>query len=316
MFDTSLWPQRAFMRRVTRGVPSPLRGLLALLQPCRALRATPPAQIGPLIAGVGVATVLYGTKLLLEANASGKVQAAVQQAAEGMRRAAAERQAASEKAAAEASRTASRDRAQPDAAGASTADAYFTTAVKLQTSRPSGNGIYESSRQSCQPSLARSPHVGATRIVPPRRGCISSARRRKHASSISSNISVTHRDLASEDSGQQGATRPASCAGCRYALASWAGALASAALRIEESKTALLPCCQRRRRCARRSCLGVDVRRCEHRDCDAGARATCANDAFGHVVGVFEKNAFHIERGYMSSCSFSVVSSRKIAFER
>ena len=141
-FDTSLWPQRAFMRRVTRGVPSPLRGRLALLQPCRALRATPPAQIGPLIAGVGVATVLYGTKLLLEANASGKVQAAVQQAAEGMRRAAAERQAASEKAAAEASRTASRDRAQPDAAGASTADAYFTTAVKLQTSRPSGNGIY------------------------------------------------------------------------------------------------------------------------------------------------------------------------------
>lgn len=50
----------------------------------RHLRATQPKEIGPLIAGIGVAAMAYGAKMLLEGVQSGKVQAAMKQAADGV----------------------------------------------------------------------------------------------------------------------------------------------------------------------------------------------------------------------------------------
>jgi len=49
----------------------------------RALRSTPPAQIGPLLAGLGVAGVLYGTRLLLQAAQNPKFQEAMRRGGGG-----------------------------------------------------------------------------------------------------------------------------------------------------------------------------------------------------------------------------------------
>ena len=49
----------------------------------RALRSTPPAQIGPLLAGLGVAGVLYGTRLLLQAVQNPKFQEAMRRGGGG-----------------------------------------------------------------------------------------------------------------------------------------------------------------------------------------------------------------------------------------
>jgi molecular chaperone DnaK len=122
--------------------------------PTRHLRATPPAQIGPLLAGIGVAAVAYGTKLLLDAAKSGQAQemmrsaaASVQQATEAAR-ARGQQAANAAAAAAEAARSTqqheprstgrratpkSRSERAAEAAGASAAraeqspDSYFTT---------------------------------------------------------------------------------------------------------------------------------------------------------------------------------------------
>ena len=52
--------------------PSPLGGA-----PVRRLRGSAPAQVGPLLAGIGVAAVAYGTRLLLQAAANPKFQQAM-----------------------------------------------------------------------------------------------------------------------------------------------------------------------------------------------------------------------------------------------
>lgn len=43
----------------------------------RGLRATPPAQLGPLIAGIGIAVVAYGTRLLLQASSNPRFREAM-----------------------------------------------------------------------------------------------------------------------------------------------------------------------------------------------------------------------------------------------
>eukprot|EP00327_Prymnesium_parvum_P041864 CAMPEP_0195656578 /NCGR_PEP_ID=MMETSP0815-20121206/35070_1 /TAXON_ID=97485 /ORGANISM="Prymnesium parvum, Strain Texoma1" /LENGTH=134 /DNA_ID=CAMNT_0040800949 /DNA_START=182 /DNA_END=582 /DNA_ORIENTATION=+ len=47
----------------------------------RGFRATPPSQIGPLIAGLGAAAVIYGTSLLLKAARNPKFQEAMRDGA-------------------------------------------------------------------------------------------------------------------------------------------------------------------------------------------------------------------------------------------
>lgn len=69
----------------------------------RHLRATAPKEVGPLIAGLGVAAMAYGAKLLVEGVQSGKVQEAMKQAADGVSKAASGAASAASSAAASAS---------------------------------------------------------------------------------------------------------------------------------------------------------------------------------------------------------------------
>ena len=119
----------------------------------RHLRATAPKEVGPLIAGLGVAAMAYGAKLLVEGVQSGKVQETMKQAAEGVSKAASGAAAAASSAAASASAAAGsaakqqpkqptwkraspqqqQQRAKEQQAGGqqqpSDLDAYFTTDV-------------------------------------------------------------------------------------------------------------------------------------------------------------------------------------------
>ena len=97
----------------------------------RSLRATPPKEVGPLIAGIGVAVMAYGAKLLMEAARSGQAQEAMQRAAESVRAGA----AAASSAASSATTSARRRTASSAAASeeeqrhGSPIDSYFTTDV-------------------------------------------------------------------------------------------------------------------------------------------------------------------------------------------
>lgn len=93
-----------------------------LLLGARAFRAGRPSEIGPLIAGLGAAAVLYGTRLLLQAASNPKFTEAVRDAAAGA--AEAPRKAAE---AAAATAAAARGRTASEPAGA--ASAYYTTDV-------------------------------------------------------------------------------------------------------------------------------------------------------------------------------------------
>ena len=104
----------------------------------RGLRATPPREIGPLIAGVGIALAAYGTKLLLEAAQSGQMQKAAQAAADSVRAgaAAASEAASSAAAAGAAARARAQSTAQPrrqqqqqQQQPPDSVDSYFTTDV-------------------------------------------------------------------------------------------------------------------------------------------------------------------------------------------
>ena len=101
----------------------------------RHLRATPPKEIAPLLAGVGIAVAAYGTKLLIDAAQSGRVQQAVRDVADAASAAGKAASAAASGAAASASnRRRSREAAAASAAEASeerhsNVDAYFTTDV-------------------------------------------------------------------------------------------------------------------------------------------------------------------------------------------
>lgn len=93
----------------------------------RALRTSAPKEVGPLIAGIGIAAVAYGTKLLVEAAQSGRAQQVVSQAAEAVRDAASAAQQRSASAAASGRKP---DAAEPDEAQRrSSVNAYFTTDV-------------------------------------------------------------------------------------------------------------------------------------------------------------------------------------------
>ena len=100
----------------------------------RLLRTSRPAEIGPLIAGIGIAAVLYGTKMLLDVANNPEVQDTVRRAAASASDAAGQAAARAKDAAAQMQRGA---RSGTDAASASTAtspntrtaESYFTTDV-------------------------------------------------------------------------------------------------------------------------------------------------------------------------------------------
>ena len=101
------------------------RGLRRLQPPARSFRASKPAEIGPLIAGIGLGAVLYGTSLLLKAARNPKFQ-------EAMREGAAKTAEAAKAAAASASAaTSSRSSSSTSASSSSarSAEDYFSTGV-------------------------------------------------------------------------------------------------------------------------------------------------------------------------------------------
>jgi len=66
----------------------------------RRFRASPPTEVGPLIAGIGIAAVAYGTKLLIEAASNPKFQEAVRETASAAAKAASDTASAARQAAA------------------------------------------------------------------------------------------------------------------------------------------------------------------------------------------------------------------------
>ena len=100
----------------------------------RLLRTSRPAEIGPLIAGIGIAAVLYGTKMLLDVANNPEVQDTVRRAAASASDAAGQAAARAKDAAGQMQRG---TRSGTDAASASTAtspnmrtaESYFTTDV-------------------------------------------------------------------------------------------------------------------------------------------------------------------------------------------
>ena len=84
----------------------------------RFLRATPPKLVGPLIAGIGVAAMAYGAKVLIQAAQSGEAQEAMKKAAEGIKSAASGAASAASAAASSAANSAA---SAASAASASTA---------------------------------------------------------------------------------------------------------------------------------------------------------------------------------------------------
>ena len=88
-----------------------------LIQNKRAFRASRPAEIGPLLAGVGAAAVLYGCKLLLQAASNPRFTEAMREAAAAAPQAARETASAASK---------GQSASKPATASSST---YFTTDV-------------------------------------------------------------------------------------------------------------------------------------------------------------------------------------------
>ena len=101
---------RALHRRLEQLPPHPR---------ARLLHASKPAEVGPLIAGIGVAAVIYGTKMLFEVASSGKVQEAVRRA----------RSAAEEASTARKRTVTEESPAHSGEAAGRSAESYFTTDV-------------------------------------------------------------------------------------------------------------------------------------------------------------------------------------------
>ena len=79
----------------------------------RSFRATQPAEIGPFVAGIGVAVAIYGTRLLLQAASNPKFQEAMQDATSKP----------------EDAPSSKRSATSPEAASPSSPSDYFTTDV-------------------------------------------------------------------------------------------------------------------------------------------------------------------------------------------